>query len=132
MICRTRIARWKGYVIGTLGENFWRKNPPTYLFLPSLVQKRWKSMDHLHGLDKHNINFSLKARRFTLCSWKHALSIRVFITLERLGYLPSYRTKLQYLKQVSRTPCLPWSSSIMCDSLQSYTEIHRNPFYFTE
>lgn len=97
-----------------------------------IVQKHWKSMDHLRGLDKHNTNFSLKARRFTVCSWKHASFIQVFITLERLGYLPSYRTKLQCLKQVSRTPCLLWSSSIMCDGLHICTEIHKNQFCLTE
>lgn len=89
-------------------------------------------MDHSHGLDKHSINFSLKARRSTVCSWKHALFIQVFIILELLGYLPNCRTKLQCLKQVSRTPCLPWSSSIMCDSLQVCTEIHKNQFNFAE
>lgn len=115
------------------GKTFLKKKyPPTYPFPPPLAQKLWKSMDHLHGWDKHNINFSLKARRFTVCSWKHALSTQVFITLELLGYLPSYRTKSRCLKQVSRAPCLPWSSSIMCDNLQICTEIHGNQFYFTE
>lgn len=133
IISRNRITRWKGYVVkGPWGKKLQRKNPPTYHFSSPLVQKHWKSMDHLHGLDKHNINCSLKARRFTVCSSKHALSIQVFITLELLEYLPSYRTKLQCLKQVSRTPCLPWSSSLMCDHLQICTEIHRNQFYFAD
>ena len=119
-------------LLGLWEKIYEEKNSPTYYLPPPLAQKHWKSMDHLHGLDKHNINFILKARSFTVCSWKHALSIQVFITLELLGYLPSYRTKLQCLKQVSRAPCLPWSSSIMCDNLQICTEIHRNQFYFTE
>lgn len=120
-------------LLGLQEKIYKEKNPSNLLFSFShIVQKHWKSMGHLHGLDKHNINFSLKARRFTVCSWKHALFIQVFITLERLEYLPSYRTKLQCLKQVSRTPCLPWSSSIMCDNLHICTDIHKNQFYFTE
>lgn len=123
----------EGGVLLGRGEKFMRKKPSNFPFSFShIVQKHWKSMDHLHGSDKHNINFSLKARRFTVCSWRPALSIQVFITLEHLGYLPSYQTKLQCLKRVSRTPCLPSLSSIMCDILQICTEIHKNQFYFTE
>lgn len=126
IISRNRITRWKGYVVkGPWGKKLQRKNPPTYHFSSPLVQKHWKSMDHLHGLDKHNINCSLKARRFTVCSSKHALSIQVFITLELLEYLPSYRTKLQCLKQVSRTPCLPWS--IIITNVWPLANLYWNP-----
>lgn len=94
------------------------------------VQNHWKSMGRLRGSDRLSISCGLKARSCTACSWRHALSTRASITSGLRGYLPSYRTKLQCLKQVSRTPCLPWSSSIMCDSLSSCTETHKNQFTY--
>lgn len=94
----------------------------TYRFLPPLVQRHWTLMDHSHGLDRHSISSSWEVKSRAVCNWKHALFIQVFITLGLQGYSPSYRTRLQNLKQVSRTPCLLWLSLITRDSWESQKE----------